>query len=218
MSRRGSYETLIYPATAVCAADVKAGAVITVEDDWRDMGGDVRKTRMHLMNPRAGYAQCSLHTTRNLFREQGFSSEMLAAHCADRDIRFPRWREVLAPLAATDEAVIVFNPSRVRSALLLHLRLASRVVTGTTHVTALVRDDTTQPPTFRHYDNDSVERSRGTFRRLIARELWTNCTLFAVMKVGCALEEAVKQLEPVREFGGDLCSPPRRATRAHNSR
>jgi hypothetical protein len=126
--------------------------VITVEDDWRDMGGDARTTRMHLMNPRAGYAQCSLHTTRNLFREQGFTSEMLAVYCADGDIRFLRWCEVLAPLhiASADETVIVFNPNRVRSALLVHLRLASRVVTGTTHVTALVRDYTTQPPTFRH--------------------------------------------------------------------
>jgi hypothetical protein len=199
MSRRGSYETLIYPASAVCAADVKAGVVITVEDDWRDMGGDARTTRMHLMNPRAGYAQCSLHTTRNLFREQGFTSEMLAVHCADGDIRFPRWREVLAPLASADETVIVFNPNRVKSALLVDLRLASRVVTGT----------------FRHYDNDSVERSRGTFRQMTARELWTNCTLSAIVKVGCELDDAVKQLQPKQQYV-DICSPPRRTARAHS--
>ena len=133
----------------------------------------------------------------------------------DGDIRFPRWREVLAPLASADETMIVFNPSRVRSALLIHLRLASRVVTGTTHVTALVRDDTTQPPTFRHYDNDSVERSRGTFRQMTARELWTNCTLSAVVKAGCELDDAVKQLQPVREYA-DICSPPRCSARAHS--
>ena len=67
-------------------------------------------------------------------------------------------------------------------------------------MTALVRDYTTQPPTFRHYDNDSVERSRGTFRQMSARELWTNCTLYAIVKVGCELDNAVKQLQPEQQY------------------
>ena len=73
-------------------------------------------------------------------------------------------------------------------------------------MTALVRDDTTHPPTFRHYDNDSVERSQGTFHRMTARDLWTNCTLSAIMKAGCELHEVVKRLPPERAYV-DLLRP-----------
>jgi hypothetical protein len=191
MSRRGTYETLIYPASVVSTADVAVGTPIAFEEDWRDVGGDARTYQMHSANPSRGYAQCSLHTTRNLFREQGFSVEMLAVHCVDGDIRFPRWHEVPAPLASSNEAVVSFNAQAVNSSLLAHVRLAARVVSGTTHVTALVRDGTTQPPTFRLYDNDSVERSRGTFRRITVQELWTNCTLHAIMRRDCELHDAV---------------------------
>ena len=77
---------------------------------------------------------------------------------------------------------------------------------GTTHVTAVIRDDSSTPATFRHYDNDSDERAHGTFKQITALELWTNCMLAAVVKVECELNQVLMQLEPVRQDGGKAYS------------
>ena len=66
---------------------------------------------------------------------------------------------------------------RVPSELLVHVRLAARMVIAATHVTAVIRDDATRPISFRLYDNDTAERARGTFRRIMPRELWSNVVL-----------------------------------------
>ena len=127
----------------------------------------------------------------------------------DGDIRCPKWREVLAPLVGEDETIAIFNPTRVNSRLLIHVRLASRVMHRTTHVTAILRDDSTTPSSFRHYDNDSTERARGTYLRVTARELWINCVLYAIVKEDSPLHNAVICLPAISVFQ-DLTSPPRR--------
>ena len=93
-------------------------------------------------------------------------------------------------------------------AILIHMRLASRVLRRTTHVTAIIRDDSTTPISFRHYDNDSIERVRGTFRQLTTRELWTNCDLTAIIQQDSALNRAVQRLEPLVQHVVLPNSPP----------
>jgi len=68
-------------------------------------------------------------------------------------------------------------------------RLAARVRQGSTHVTALVRDDEAARPCFRHYDNESSARLKGTFERVSLEQAWVNCGLHAVVKRGTPLQQ-----------------------------
>ena len=72
----------------------------------------------------------------------------------------------------------------------------------------IIRDDSTTPISFRHYDNDSIERVRGTFRQLTTRELWTNCDLTAIIQQDSALNRAVQRLEPLVQHVVLPNSPP----------
>ena len=123
------------------------------------MSGDARTTRQ-MMTSR-GYAQCSLATARNLFRDQSYSAEELAASCLDGEIRFPKWQDVLEPLRSEQEVFRSFNAERVPSELLTHVRLAARSHIHSIHVTALVLGEWVQLPPLL-YDNDSASRQRGT--------------------------------------------------------
>ena len=114
-----------------------------------------------------GLPQCSLATTRNLFRDQSFSVDELSRFSRDKgDIRVLEWESVMEPLRQPDEVYRCFAVERVSSALLSDVRLAACMRKGSTHVTALLRADSRS---VRHYDNDSSARQRGTFESLSLR-------------------------------------------------
>ena len=132
----------------------------------------------------------------------------LSEHTLDGsgDIRYPDWDKVLAPLCEAGEVYRCFVAERVRSELLGDVRLAARSRVNSGHVTALVRADARS---FRHYDNDSDARQRGTFAPLSLRAAWRAFILFAVVREGSPLQMAIDQLQPQQEHV-DLSSPPRR--------
>ena len=132
----------------------------------------------------------------------------LSEHTLDGsgDIRYPDWDKVLAPLCEAGEVYRCFVAERVRSELLGDVRLAARSRVNSGHVTALVRADARS---FRHYDNDSDARQRGTFAPLSLRAAWGPFILFAVVREGSPLQMAIDQLQPQQEHV-DLSSPPRR--------
>ena len=147
-----------------------------------------------------GYAQCSLATARNLYRDQSFSMAELALNSVGSDIRFPLWEKVLEPLRNDDEVYRRFIASRVPSELLGHVRLAARSRTNSRHVTALVRADGSS---FRHYDNDSKSRQGGTFASVSTRALWGPFMLYALIEEGSMLHRRIDALPALEaEMGG----------------
>ena len=70
-----------------------------------------------------------------------------------------------------------------------------------TDVTALVRADRRS---FRHYDNDSDARQRGTFVSVSLRAVWGPFILYAVVQKGSPLLSAIDELQPVRMGDVDL--------------
>lgn len=113
----------------------------------------------------------SLATARNLYRDQSFHMEELAANSIEGDIRFPVWEKVLEPLRNDGEVYRCFIASRVPSELLGHVRqLAAR--SNSRH---------------RHYDNDSKPRQGGTFASVPTRALWGPFMLYALIEEGSEL-------------------------------
>ena len=74
------------------------------------------------------------------------------------------------------------------SELLGDVRLAARSRVNSGHVTALVRADRRS---FRHYDNDSDARQRGTFVSVSLRAVWGPFILYAVVQKGSPLLRAL---------------------------
>ena len=68
-------------------------------------------------------------------------------------------------------------------------------------MTALVRADRRS---FRHYDNDSDARQRGTFVSVSLRAVWGSFILYAVVQKGSPLLSAIDELQPVRMGDVDL--------------
>ena len=159
---------------------------------WRDMSGDARTTRQ--MMTAGGYAQCSLATARNLFRDQSYSAEELAASCVEGEIRFPKWKDVLEPLRSEQEVFRRFNAECVPSELLSHVRLAARSRINSIHVTALVLAENGR--SFHHYDNDSASRQRGTADVVSLRAAWGPFTLWALLPGTSPLCAAIDALPP----------------------
>ena len=143
-----------------------------------------------------GFAQCSLATARNLFRDQSYSIEELAASCVEGDhegdIRFPVWQKVLEPLRSEQEVFRRFNAERVPSELLSHVRLAARSRMHSRHVTALVRAE--DGCSFYHYDNDSAFRQRGTADVITPSAAWGPFTLWALLPKTSPLCAAIDAL------------------------
>ena len=54
---------------------------------------------------------------------------------------------------------------------------------------------------FRHYDNDSGARQRGTFETLSLRAAWGPFVLFAVVRKGSRLHAAIDALQPEPQSG-----------------
>ena len=79
-----------------------------------EMGGDAIREAQRSQRGGA-YAQCSLHTTRNLLRDASITAAELALNSEGGDIRFPFWEAVLSPLLREDEEFVIFNPTRVSS-------------------------------------------------------------------------------------------------------
>lgn len=160
-------------------------------DRWRDLSGDARTTRQAV--ELGEHAQCSLATIRNLFRDQSFSAEELAASCVgqeyDGDIRFPDWPKVMQPLLREGEVVKSFNAALVDTSLLTDVRLAACILMHRTHVIAIVRDEARNA--FRIYDNDSKHRQQGTFELREMRGMCMNVTLVAVMANDSNLSRAL---------------------------
>ena len=94
-----------------------------------------------------------------------------------------------------------FKADRVSSELLGDVRLAARSRVNSGHVTALVRADRRS---FRHYDNDSDARQRGTFVSVSLRAVWGPFILYAVVQKGSPLLSAIDELQPVRMGDVDL--------------
>ena len=161
---------------------------------WRDMSGDARTTRQQMVSG-VGYAECSLATARNIFRDQSYTAEELAASCVGGEIRFPKWKDVLEPLRSEQEVFRRFNAERVPSELLTHVRLAARSRIRSTHVTALVLAENGH--SFYHYDNDSASRQRGTADVVSLRTAWGPFTLWALLPGTSPLCAAIDALPPV---------------------
>ena len=104
------------------------------------------------------------------------------------DIRFPDWAKLLEPLCNDHEVYRCFKADRVSSELLGDVRLAARSRVNSGHVTALVRADRRS---FRHYDNDSDARQRGTFVSVSLRAVWGPFILYAVVQKGSPLLRAL---------------------------
>ena len=153
--------------------------------------------------PQATYFYFAAHTAALATVLQELSEHTLDG---SGDIRYPDWDKVLAPLCEAGEVYRCFVAERVRSELLGDVRLAARSRVNSGHVTALVRADARS---FRHYDNDSDARQRGTFAPLSLRAAWGPFILFAVVREGSPLQMAIDQLQPQQEHV-DLSSPPRR--------
>ena len=136
-------------------------------------------------------------TSRNLFRDQSYSVEELAKSCIEGEIRFPDWQKVLEPLRSEGEVYRRFHSDRVPSELLSHVRLAARSRRNSTHVTALVRAESGR--FFRHYDNDSPFRQRGTFESISMRAAWGANVLFAILAEDSPLCKAIDALHPIKE-------------------
>ena len=88
----------------------------------------------------------------------------------------------------------VFKAERVPSELLGDVRLAARTRVNSGHVTALVRADDGR--SFRHYDNDSGARQRGTFETVSLRAAWGPFVYYALMREGSPLHMAIDALRP----------------------
>jgi hypothetical protein len=90
-------ETLIYEADGESDDDeLPSSRPITESSVWCDMSGDARTTQQQLTV--GGYTQCSLATSRNLFRDQSYSVEELANSCIEGEIHksgFPIGRRSL---------------------------------------------------------------------------------------------------------------------------
>ena len=125
----------------------------------------------------------------------------LAEHVAggDGDIRFPDWAQLLEPLCSAREVYRRFKAERVQSELLGDVRLAARSRVNSGHVTALVRAENGR--SFRHYDNDSGARQRGTFEVVSLRAAWGPFVLFAVVREGSPLHAAIDALQPEPQSG-----------------
>lgn len=189
-------ETLIYEADGESDEDESPSSrPVTESNVWRDMSGDARTTQQQLTV--GGYAQCSLATSRNLFRDQSYSIEELAKSCIEGAIRFPDWQKVLEPLRSEGEVYRRFLSERVPSELLSHVRLAARSRRNSIHVTALVRAESGR--FFRHYDNDSPFRQRGTFESISMRAAWGANVLFAILAEDSPLCKAIDALQPIRK-------------------
>ena len=85
----------------------------------------------------------------------------------------------------------------LRSRVSVRLAARSRVNSG--HVTALVRAQNGR--SFRHYDNDSGARQRGTFETLSLRAAWGPFVLFEVVRKGSPLHTAIDALQPEPQSG-----------------
>ena len=99
------------------------------------------------------------------------------------------------------QATYFYFADRVSSELLGDVRLAARSRVNSGHVTALVRADRRS---FRHYDNDSDARQRGTFVSVSLRAVWGPFILYAVVQKGSLLLSAIDELQPVRMGDVDL--------------
>ena len=66
------------------------------------------------------------------------------------------------------------------------------------HVTALVRAENGR--SFRHYDNDSGARQRGTFETVSLRAAWGPFVLFALVREDSRLHRAIDALQPETQF------------------
>ena len=197
--RRATFVTLVYPATGNHDGDAPSDddGVVEVEDPFRDMGGDARTTAE---SGHGRLPECSLHTARNLYRDPGLALQWLADHSMDKaaastgDIRVTDWASALQPLVRRGEVFLIFRAYRVASHLLRFVRLAARVAHGSTHVTAILRDERQAHAAFRHYDNDSLLRQLGLFALLTPADLHTNAMLFAIVEEDSELHRAVKAL------------------------
>mmetsp|Transcript_49914 Transcript_49914/g.106682 ORF Transcript_49914/g.106682 Transcript_49914/m.106682 type:complete len:395 (-) Transcript_49914:240-1424(-) len=185
------YETLMYDVG--CESEDEspppAHRLHTTGDDWRDVAGDALTTKQALQQ--RCHAQCSLATIRNLYRDQSFSPEELAASCVDADykgdIRFPDSPKLMQGLLREGELVKAFNPSLVAAQLFSRVRLAACILTHRTHVIAVVCDGAREA--FRLYDNDASYRQRGTFESRSVQGMCMNATWYAVMAADSPLSQ-----------------------------
>lgn len=143
-------------------------------DEWRDLAGDATTTAQGMA--RGSNPQCTLASVRNLRRNQAYSIQRLAENCLHKDsaedIRCPNWPQLMIPLLKEGEVIqsvrtTTLDPNDLhefRAAVMFHTSLA----TQSAHVVCIHKGP---EGTFRLYDNDSSERSRGKFKLASAQEL-----------------------------------------------
>ena len=183
-------------------------------DPLRDMAGDALTERT---KPSGGKAECSLATTRNLFRDEAISREWLALRQVgsigvvehgvpgrpEGEIGFPDWEHIMQGLVGEGEVVVVFNPQVVGSSeLMLDTRVGALFTISPPHVIAIFSDKTSLRPHMRVYDNESSSRIQGQPTGRSPRCLWRNCFVVGITMCGSALHTAVVQQPAVKLPGG----------------
>ena len=143
-----------------------SGDAVTLVEAWAQGGRD----------------ESSLAAVRNLRRRPDYTRERLAEHCyaADfqGDIRRPDWPVLMGPLLMMGEVVKKLDVASVRWEELLDVRVG--VIVTNEHAVAVFNIG---EGVFRMYDNDSPERSRGTYSERRADELADDYALGYIVAV-----------------------------------
>ena len=163
------------------------------------MAGDALTERTKQVG---GKAECSLATTRNLFRDESVTRRWLAKRQVgdigrieygvpgrpEGEIGFPHWEHILLGLVETGETVVKFNPVQAGgSELLLDVRVGAMYTLNPPHVIAIFSDKTGARSHMRVYDNESDARRRGQPILQSPRSLWRNCCIVGITACDSAL-------------------------------
>ena len=161
-------------------------------DAHRDMAGNALSERT---KPRGGKAECTLASTRNIFRDDSLSREWLALrqHMTrgviehgvpgrpHGEIGFPDWPHIVENLRRPGEEVVKFNPKRLgTSELILDVRVGVLYTVHPPHVIAFFSEQKAHNPHVRVYDNESHARRIGQPTLQKPRSLWRECCVVGV--------------------------------------
>ena len=130
-------------------------------DEHRDMSGDAKTEET---KEAGGKAQCTLSAVRNLRRNETYSIERLSEHCIGRenhlDILNPDWPHLMQPILKENERVHVGTWRQIPQSRTHEIRVAVSVSWSPAHVIVLFNNG---DGSFRVYDNESEERTQGTY-------------------------------------------------------
>jgi hypothetical protein len=127
-------------------------------ENKRDMSGDAYT---EATKPAGTFAQCTLATVRNLYRDSTFTIQRLALNCISKDfptdVRFPDWPKLITPRLNEGEVLRTGNWRDVPQQHFDDIRLAVSSSYHPPHVVIFIRDEAGH---YRLYDNESDARTR----------------------------------------------------------